>query len=251
MPPAATDAAMDADPSSPGTAPGEDEIIERIYDAVMEQRLAPGTKLPEATLCEAFGVRRGRIRRSLLLLASRDIVELRANRGAFVSQPTAAEARQIFEARRAVEGVVARMAAERATPGDLATLTAHLGAEERAASDGDRRRLIRLSGEFHVLVAEAARNRVLHHVVRDLVARSSLIIAMYGSAGKSCRTGEHGTLLQALRDRDADAAARITADHLLSIEAQLEMAQPRATGIDLVQLFARQAGRRSHPEAGR
>jgi DNA-binding GntR family transcriptional regulator len=229
---------VDLRPSG-AASPGEDEIIERIYDAVMEQRLPPGTKLAEAALCQAFGVRRGRIRRSLLLLASRNIVELHANRGAFVSRPTADEARHVFEARRAVETAVARHAAERATPGDLAKLGAHLGAEQRATHEGDRRRLIRLSGEFHVLLAEAAKNQVLHQVVKELVARSSLIIAMYGSASGTCRTGEHGELLQALRQSDAEAAARITADHLLRIEAQLEMAQPRATGIDLVQLFAR------------
>ncbi|HET7410467.1 MAG TPA: GntR family transcriptional regulator [Paracoccaceae bacterium] len=219
--------------------PGEAEIIERIYDAVMERRLPPGTKLSEAALCQAFGVRRSRIRRSLLLLASRNIVDLHANRGAFVSRPTAAEARHVFEARRTVETAVARLAAERAEPGDLAKLAAHLGAEERAISDRDRRRSIRLSGEFHVLVAEAARNQVLHDVVRDLVARSSLIIAMYGSSADTCRTGEHGELLNALRDGDPQAAAGITADHLLSIEAQLAMGEARGDGIDLVQLFSR------------
>ena len=224
---------------APASPPDEDEIIERIYDAVMERRLPPGTRLREAALCEAFGVRRSRIRRSLLLLASRNIVELHANRGASVSRPTAEEARHVFEARRSVETAVARLAAERTDPRDLAKLADHLCAEERAIHEGDRRRSIRLSGEFHMILAEAAKNEVLHKVVRDLVARSSLIIAMYGAAGETCRTGEHGKLLRALRDYDAEAAARIMADHLLSIEAQLDMAQPRAGGIDLAQVLAR------------
>lgn len=229
----------DADLRASGAlTPGEDEIIGRIYDAVMEQRLPPGTKLPEVALCRAFGVQRGRIRRSLLRLASRNIVELRANRGAFVSRPTATEARHVFEARRSVEGVVARLAAERAEPGDLAGLAEHLGAEERAIHQHDRRRAIRLSGEFHVSLARAANNEVLYDIVKDLVARSSLIIAMYGSAVESCRTGEHGELLSALRGRDPAAAAALMQDHLLHIEARLDVREKPTNGVDLMALFS-------------
>ncbi len=67
----------------------EEDIVERIFEAVVEQRLPPGTKLSESALCDAFGVGRMRIRRSLLLLSSREVVELHANRGAFVASPTA------------------------------------------------------------------------------------------------------------------------------------------------------------------
>ncbi|MBA3325009.1 MAG: GntR family transcriptional regulator, partial [Rhodobacteraceae bacterium] len=93
--------ALPQEAAEAATPPDDHAIVERIHDAVMEQRLPPGTKLSEAALCEAFGVRRARIRRSFLILASRNIVELRANRGAFVSRPTPAEARDVFEARRA------------------------------------------------------------------------------------------------------------------------------------------------------
>ena len=219
--------------------PVEDAIVERIYDAVMEQCLPPGTKLPEAALCEAFGVRRARIRRSLLLLAARNIVELQANRGAFVAQPSAEEARAVFEARRSVERAVARLAAERGGPEDLLRLQAHVRAEERAHGEHDRRRLIRLSGEFHVLLAQAAANRVLLGIVKELVARTSLIIGMYGAAVKNCRTSEHDEILSVLRDGDADAAANMISDHLLGIESQLDVGRRRTSRIDFVKLFSR------------
>lgn len=217
----------------------ESEIVERIHDAVIEQRLPPGTKLPEAALCRAFGVPRGRIRRSLLLLASRNIVVLHPNRGGFIAQPTAEEARDVFEARRTLESLVARLAAERAGPQDLATLDSHLGGEDLAFREHDRRRLIRLSGEFHVLVAAAAGNRVLHDVVKELVARTSLIIAMYGATpAENCRTDEHRDLLAALRVRDAGAAAELMEQHLRHIENRLDVRQTRANGIDLVEILS-------------
>ncbi|MGL4559417.1 MAG: GntR family transcriptional regulator, partial [Afipia sp.] len=107
----------------------EEAIVEHIFEAIIEQRLPPGTKLSESALCEAFGVGRMRVRRSLLLLASREVVELRANRGAFVASPTAEQAAEIFEARLILEPDIARLAVERATDDDIVLLSRHLEAE--------------------------------------------------------------------------------------------------------------------------
>ena len=78
-------------------------IVERIVAAVMQQKLAAGAKLPEAALCDAFDCSRTQIRRILVVLAERGVVMLHANRGAFVASPNAVEAREVFEARRAIE----------------------------------------------------------------------------------------------------------------------------------------------------
>ncbi|MFB0915001.1 MAG: GntR family transcriptional regulator, partial [Burkholderiaceae bacterium] len=87
----------------------EEIIVERVYAALIDHRLAPGTKLSEAAMCEAFGVGRMRIRRSLLLLANRELVDLLPNRGAFVARPTAKQARDIFQARLLVEPSLAKI----------------------------------------------------------------------------------------------------------------------------------------------
>jgi DNA-binding transcriptional regulator YhcF (GntR family) len=102
----------------------EAHIVERIYEAVIDQRLAPGAKLSEASLCTAFGVGRMRIRRCLLILASREVVELQPNRGAYVAQPSAQQAREIFEARLAIEPSLARLAAARVKRVRIAICTA-------------------------------------------------------------------------------------------------------------------------------
>jgi DNA-binding GntR family transcriptional regulator len=65
----------------------EQFIVDSIYEAVIDQRLAPGTKLSEAALCDSFGLGRMHIRRSLLVLASREVIELQPNKGAFVACP--------------------------------------------------------------------------------------------------------------------------------------------------------------------
>src|ERR1700752_249926 len=78
-------------------------IVERIVAAVMEQKLAAGAKLPEAALCDAFECSRTQIRRILVVLAEPGVVTLHPNRGAFIASPAAEEAREVFEARRAIE----------------------------------------------------------------------------------------------------------------------------------------------------
>lgn len=227
-----------AEPDERDDELGEEEIVERIFEAIIDQRLPPGTKLSEAALCEAFGVGRMRIRQSLLLLASREVVDLLPNRGAFVASPSSEQARQVFEARLMIEPNVARLAAERATDADLVMLESHLRLEHEAHRGNKRRDAIRLSGQFHVLLAEIAGNAVTLRMVKELVTRTSLIIGIFGSPGVSnCRDEDHDELFAAFRSRDAELASRLMAQHLRHIEGHLELNGP-ADGIsDLVAIF--------------
>lgn len=217
---------------------GEEEIVERIFEAIIDQRLPPGTKLLEAALCEAFGVGRMRIRQSLLLLSSREVVELLPNRGAFVASPTAEQARDVFETRLMIEPNVARLAAERATSDDLAMLEQHLLLEHEAHKANRRRDAIKLSGQFHVLLAEIAGNAVALRMVKELVTRTSLIIGIFGSPGVSnCRDEDHDSIFGAFRRKEGEVAARLMADHLRHIEEHLELSGPEEGPSDLVAIF--------------
>ncbi|MFC3088258.1 GntR family transcriptional regulator [Tabrizicola soli] len=218
--------------------PGEEEIVDRIFEAIIDQRLPPGTKLSEAALCEAFGVGRMRIRQSLLLLASRQVVELQPNRGAFVASPSTGEAREVFEARLMIEPNVARLAVERATEADLATLQRHLALEHAAHHGSKRREAIRLSGQFHVLLAEIAGNAVALRMVKELVTRTSLIIGIFGSPGVSnCRDEDHDEIFGTFRNRDPEAASRAMVAHLKHIQDHLELSGPMEAASDLVAIF--------------
>ncbi len=224
-----------------GTHPAalsEAEIVERIYDAVIEQRLRPGAKLSESALCDAFGVGRMRIRRALLLLASRDIVELRSNRGAYISTPSREQAREVFEARRAIEPNICRLAVQRATAKHIAHLETHLKDERQAQDLGDRRQAIRLSGRFHVKLAEIAVNHVMERMVKELVTRTSLIIGMFGAPGTAnCHEDEHTLLLQAFKQKHEEEAAQIMVTHLDHIEAQIDLTSDYRESVDLVEIF--------------
>lgn len=217
----------------------EGDIVERIFDAIIEQKLPPGTKLSESALCEVFGVGRMRIRRSLLLLASREVVELHANRGAFVASPTPEQAREVFEARLALEPNITRLAVERASEEEIGTLTRHLEMEYLAHRERRRHDAIRLSGQFHTLLAQITGNTILIRTMKDLVTRTSLIIGLFGAPGVSnCRDDDHAAIVGAFHTRDAEKAAWMMTLHLKHIQKHIELDPKASDPVDLAQLFA-------------
>jgi DNA-binding GntR family transcriptional regulator len=214
----------------------ESDIVDRIFEAVIEQRLPPGTKLSESALCDAFGV----IRRSLLLLASREVVELHANRGAFVASPTPEQAREVFEARLALEPNIARLAVQRANEADIAALTRHLEMEYVAHKERHRHDAIRLSGQFHTLLAQIAGNAILIRTMKELVTRTSLIIGLFGAPGVSnCRDDDHAAIVGAFHTRDAEKAAWMMTLHLRHIQEHLEAGAKTSDSVDLMALFGK------------
>lgn len=202
----------------------EGYIVERIYKAVMEQRLAPKTKLSEARLCETFGVGRMRVRRALLLLSSQGIIELQSNRGAFVACPDKSEANDVFAARMLIEPPLVRQLAQRSGEIDLTLLTDHIALEDAARAKNERTEIIRLSGEFHAKLAQATGNKFISRMMRELVTRTSLILGLFGSSGNSsCPDDEHSNILQAIKSCDPQRAEQLLISHLDHIQSGLDM----------------------------
>jgi len=204
--------------------PEENLIVERIYKAVMEQRLAPKTKLSESRLCETFGVGRMRVRRALLLLSSQGIVDLHSNRGAYVACPDKSEATDVFAARMLIEPPLVRELAQNANDINLTLLTEHIELEGAARSENQRTEVIRLSGEFHTKLAQATGNQFISRMMKELVTRTSLIVGLFGSSeNATCPEDEHAKILQAIQAHDADRAAKLIVSHLGHIQSGLNM----------------------------
>jgi len=213
------------------TAVAEDDIEERIYrsvfDGVTTHRLAPGTKLPEASLCDLFGVSRATVRKVLQRLAHDHIVELRPNRGAIVAVPSPEETREIFEARRGLEAALVRLAVRNARKADIAELRRHLKEEHSAMHRYAQPDWARLASSFHLRVARLARNATLERYLTELISRCSLIVALYEPPGNaSCEHEEHAALVDAIADGDADTAVRLMEEHLLVLERNIALDRP-------------------------
>ena len=221
----------------------ENDIYERMVATILDHRLPPGTKLVEDRLATAFGVSRTRIRPVLVRLANEQIVTLTLNRGATVAQPSEAEAREVFEVRRMIEPTLIACFIKQASGDDIAVLSQCIAQEEDARRVGDMRRAIRLSGDFHLHIANASQHQTLGRILRELVSRTSLILMTYRadvqpqSESSRCGCQEHRALLDAIRLRDAREAARLMGEHLAQLESQLQFGQGDDAVPDLLSLF--------------
>lgn len=202
-------------------------IRDALRDAIVDRRLAPGAKLSESEVGSLFDVSRTVVRSVLQMLAYEGLVRIERNRGAFVSNPTPEEAKQVFDSRRLIEPGIVRAAAERLTAADFAALRLHLEQEAHFMNKrgpSARRAEIKASGDFHLMLASHAGNAILEKFMDELVARSSLVIALYGRSGvSSCGHNEHGAVLDALETRDVDRACDLMLHHISHIEADLDL----------------------------
>ena len=204
----------------------EDRIYDTIAKALLAGRLAPGAQLVEARLAGIFGVSRERIRKVLHRLGHARLLELIPNRGAFVASPTLDQAREIYEARRIVEGGIVGRLAGRLTATQATALRAHAKLEEAALKRGDRALSIRLSGEFHTLLAECVASPFVLRQLQELVSRTSMLVAFFEPAASSeCACEEHEEILGALLKGDPARSMKAMHTHLSLIETRLT---PRA-----------------------
>lgn len=202
-------------------------IRDRLREAIVERRLSPGAKLSESEVGALFDVSRTVARSALQMLAFEGLVWTERNRGAFVANPSPEEARQIFASRRLIEPGVVAAACERMSGAEAAQFARHLGEETRLIAErGPRARHaeIRASGDFHTLLSEVAGNAILQRFMGELIARSSLVVALYGRSGASrCGHEDHHRIVEALKRRDADLASRLMLHHIDHIEEDLDL----------------------------
>jgi DNA-binding GntR family transcriptional regulator len=220
------------------TQPSVDTIHQRMLTAIVEHRLPPGTKLGEERLAKVFGVSRTQIRQVIERLSHDSIVTVQLNRGAFVSSPTVEEAREVFAARRLIEQDLIRQAVRRTGPADVRRLREHVQKESDARSANDKRAVIRLSGEFHQVIAEVAGNRFLAKTMRELEALTCLVIILYDAPNMpACPYHEHSDLVDLIEARDEERAAAFMVEHLRHVEASLNFDGRSDGEIDFDSIF--------------
>jgi GntR family transcriptional repressor for pyruvate dehydrogenase complex len=203
-------------------------VADQLLAAVRD--LPPGTKVPsERELTKDLGVGRSTVREALNGLAMLGIVEIRHGQGVFVtgeppqsSEPSAIASalergvtNEFIEARLIVEVEVARLAARRRTDDDLAAMAAALVVQE-ARLGGDIDAIVETAASFNVLLADAAHNEVLRAMIQSfvtlMVERGPRVYGLEGFGEWDMQ--EHRGLFEAVRDRDAERAAKLMREHI-------------------------------------
>ncbi len=211
-----------------------DAIHDRILRAVLEHRLPPGTKLVEDRLAELFETSRAQVRDVLARLANQGLVQTIPNRGAFIAAPSVEETRHVFEARRLIEPALVRRLIARRDAAAIAALRAIVADEEDARARQDRPTMVRLSGEFHIRLAECAGNRMLERSMRELASLTVLAIFLYDAPhATACREDEHALLVAAIEARRTERAVALMIEHLDHIESSLDLSPRSDAPVDL------------------
>jgi DNA-binding GntR family transcriptional regulator len=219
-----------------------DEVTAALTVAIHQHRIAPGTKLGEDELAEIFGVSRTIIRAALQSLAHLQLVEVQRNRGAFVAQPSVREANEVFEARELVEPRTAHTAAMRATKSDIKRLRKHIAEEHAALARSDSGAALHLSGLFHVEIARIADQTTITRFVEALVARSSLIIALYWRRESAlCEEHAHHELVDAIAKGDGVRAGELMHSHLVRLHNALDLTEAAPTLLSLKEALSGRA----------
>ncbi len=224
-------------------SPRIDIAHEALKQAILERALQPGTKLPEDEIGAHFAMSRTLVRAVLAKLATEGLVDVRPKRTATVAQPTLAEARDVFEVRRALEAEVVRLVVKRWKPAFGAELEGLVREEDAARARHEEHAAGRLAGEFHIRLAKLTGNVLLEKYMSELVTRCSLILAVYGAPhGHDHGENEHVEIIAALRDGDAAKAVAIMDEHMSEVERRALHETDPAESPALGDVLSRYAG---------
>lgn len=210
-------------------------IVDALRARILSGELAAGQRLVEGRLSEEFGVSRMPVREALRLLSSEGIVTLEPRIGASVTKFSPQQIREMVEVRATLEGLNAKLAAQRHDPGQIAALQRILADGMTLDDQGDPALLIEKNRQFHEALGSVAGNSILEEMMQSLRARTSLLFAPNGrKPGYIRRTWEeHAAILRAVVAGDAELASLLAARHVHSaaqFAPQDEAPRARASG---------------------
>jgi DNA-binding GntR family transcriptional regulator len=194
-------------------------IFRHLGQAIISGRLAPGEHLRELQLCEELGCSRSPLREALRMLAAEHLVTIEPRRGARVARLTVKDVMELFEVRAEIEALAARLAAERGSDEELASLEL-LNQDMAAAVDGrDVGAFFDGNTVFHATIARAARNAYLDTLIRSAADRSfqTLFRTLTQSGHVENAVAKHTELISAMRARDGAQADRCMREHIIAI----------------------------------
>jgi len=190
-----------------------EEVAEQLRQRIFRRELEPGSWIDELKIAEEFGISRTPLREALKVLAAEGLVTMKVRRGAYVTEMSEKDLRDVYHLLSLLESDAAGVVAERATDAQLKTLQ-DLHAELEAAV-ADREQFFAINERFHMHLLEMADNRWRSQMVADL--RKVMKLNRHNSLFKQGRIedslAEHEVILAALRTHDAQATVAAMREH--------------------------------------
>ena len=190
-----------------------EEVAEQLRQRIFRRELEPGSWIDELKIAEEFGISRTPLREALKVLAAEGLVTMKVRRGAYVTEMSEKDLRDVYHLLSLLESDAAGVVAEHATEAQLKTLQ-DLHAELEAAV-ADREKFFAVNERFHMHLLEMADNRWRSQMVADL--RKVMKLNRHNSLLKAGRIGEslaeHRAVMAAIEARDGEAAMARMREH--------------------------------------
>jgi DNA-binding GntR family transcriptional regulator len=208
---------------------------DRLREAIVTGRLQPNEHLVESDLARRLGVSRTLIRAALVRLEHEGLVEHERHRGARVRLVSEREAVEILETRAVLEGLAARLAAERATAQDVDDLKGILADMQQLREAHDLVAVSDLNAQLHRRLLEISGHTTAARLIGTL--NSQLVRFQYRTIllpGRSERSfSEHAEIIAAVATRDGDRAEAAMRTHLSSVADALRLEAPTPQQVNL------------------
>ena len=190
-----------------------EEVAELMRQRIFARELEPGSWIDELRIAEALGISRTPLREALKVLAAEGLVTMKVRRGAYVTEVSDKDLRDVYHLLALMESDAARVVAQNASTEQMAQIEAlHQDLEEAV---GNRDRFFEINEAFHMLLLKLADNRWRDQMVADL--RKVMKLNRHNSLLKSGRIeeslAEHRAIMQALQTRDAMATTARMREH--------------------------------------
>ncbi|MFN7041690.1 MULTISPECIES: GntR family transcriptional regulator [Acidovorax] len=190
-----------------------EEVAEQLRQRIFRRELEPGSWIDELKIAEEFGISRTPLREALKVLAAEGLVTMKVRRGAYVTEMSEKDLRDVYHLLSLLESDAAGVVAERATPEQQQTLR-DLHAELESAA-GNREAFFSVNERFHMALLDMADNRWRSQMVADL--RKVMKLNRHNSLFKQGRIedslSEHRAILDAMLARDAEGTRRAMQAH--------------------------------------
>jgi len=213
--------------SHAGNLPGH--VQEVLLEAILSRVLVPGERLLIDEIADHFGISKIPVREAIKALEVAGWLDSQPRRGTYVRTLSRDELEEVFEMRRVLEPYAARKAAERRTDAQLAELKELIATGNEALKRKDVIATSRVNSRFHTVIAEAVGNEILAATLTDLSARIRRYYADLDWIKRCESFADHRRIYEALRDRDAELAEKLTVLHIGSTErmAVAKLEEPR------------------------
>ncbi len=189
------------------------EVAELVRQRIYNRELAPGSWIDEMKMVEEFGISRTPLREALKVLAAEGLVTMKVRRGAYVTEVSEQDLRDVYHLLALLESDAAAVVADKATPQELDQL--HALHQQLEAAVDDANLFFQINEQFHMQLLALCNNRFLTQTVADL--RKVMKLNRHQSLFKQGRIEdslmEHRAIMACLMERRAEAARHAMQTH--------------------------------------